>query len=161
MEQHYIDTLSPAYNIALIAGNTVGITHTAETRAKMVANYSSERREMIGALNRGKKLDSATVDKIRASALSRAPLSIASAPSGGSELVSLNSKVAQLFSITRVNGDSFLSPEGTIVTEVTLRTIPTTAQFLNCSTKTVHRALNANGVVSRIWHVRRLGLDNG
>jgi len=156
MEQHFINTLLPVYNIAPNAGNTFGVKHTAETRAKMVANYSSERREMIGSLNRNKSLASSTVEKIRAAALLRPAMSVATR-----ELVSLNSANAKLFSITRVNGDSFLSPEGIIVTEVTLRTIPTVSSFLNCSTKTVQRALRANGIVSRIWYVSPLGLANG
>ena len=42
------------YNIAQQAGNTLG--DTDETRALMRLNYSDERREAIGALNRGKKL---------------------------------------------------------------------------------------------------------
>lgn len=55
-EDHYLSTLKPVYNIALKAGNSLGVKHTEDTRVKMRLNYSSERRERIGALNRGKSL---------------------------------------------------------------------------------------------------------
>lgn len=54
LEDHYLTLLKPAYNIAKSAGNTLGVVHTDETKAFMKLNYSSERREKIGALNRGK-----------------------------------------------------------------------------------------------------------
>lgn len=53
LEGSFLQSLSPAYNVAPKAGNTFGVKHTAETKALMSANYSSERREAIGALNRG------------------------------------------------------------------------------------------------------------
>jgi group I intron endonuclease len=36
-EQHYIDTLNPEYNIARMAGSTLGITYTDEAKAKLSA----------------------------------------------------------------------------------------------------------------------------
>lgn len=36
-EQHYLDALKPAYNIAPKAGSSLGVKHTAETRAKISA----------------------------------------------------------------------------------------------------------------------------
>lgn len=36
-EQHYIDALAPEYNIARVAGSSVGVTQTDETRAKVGA----------------------------------------------------------------------------------------------------------------------------
>lgn len=54
MEDHYINLLKPEYNIAQQAGNTLGVKHTETTKAALKLLYSSERREQIGALNRGK-----------------------------------------------------------------------------------------------------------
>jgi group I intron endonuclease len=72
-EDHYIGTLRPKYNIAPLAGNTFGFKHTDDTKTAMRENYSSERREMIGSLNRGKKLSASTVEAIRLAALNRPP----------------------------------------------------------------------------------------
>lgn len=74
IEDKNMAVLLPKYNVAEKAGNPFGVKHTAETRAAMKLNYSKERRETIGALNRGKKLSPATVELIRTAALNRAPM---------------------------------------------------------------------------------------
>lgn len=78
MEDSYIQRLQPEYNIAPTAGNTFGVKHTEQTKEMMRLNYSSERRESIGALNRGKNLSPATIEKIREAAIKRGPLSVES-----------------------------------------------------------------------------------
>ena len=89
MENKYLQELQPEYNIAQKAGNTFGVKHTPETLALLRVNYSSERREQIGALNRGKNLSSATIYAIRVAALARLPMTDATR-----ELVSANSAKA-------------------------------------------------------------------
>ena len=74
-EDYYLSTLRLIYNIASKAGNTLGVKYSNETKAKIKINYSSEREEAIGALNRGKILFSETIEKIRQSALSRSIMS--------------------------------------------------------------------------------------
>ena len=60
-EQHYMDTLKPEYNICRVAGNTLGVLHTPESRAKMSAanrdnthmlgkRHTEETKRLIGAL---------------------------------------------------------------------------------------------------------------
>jgi group I intron endonuclease len=44
MEDYYIKSLLPDYNILTEAGNTFGYKHSEMTRLKMVKNYSPERR---------------------------------------------------------------------------------------------------------------------
>jgi group I intron endonuclease len=44
MEDYYIKSLLPDYNIVTEAGNTFGYKHSEMTRLKMVENYSPERR---------------------------------------------------------------------------------------------------------------------
>lgn len=44
MEDYYIKSLLPDYNIVTEAGNTFGYKHSEITRLKMVKNYSPERR---------------------------------------------------------------------------------------------------------------------
>lgn len=65
METHWIATLPTFYNIARIAGNSTGVMHNEATKATMRANYSDERKETIGALNRGKTFCPETIDKMR------------------------------------------------------------------------------------------------
>lgn len=55
-EDYYLHTLKPEYNIAPLASNTVGWKHSEESLAKMRENYSKERRERIGSINKGKTL---------------------------------------------------------------------------------------------------------
>ena len=151
MEDHYIQLLLPEYNIAPQAGNTYGVPHTDATKRNMRNNYSSERREQIASVNRGKKLSSATIELIRAAALARPPMS-----AGTREKVSANSTVANLYGISRV--DNGLMPNGSI--SMTFRTIPKVADFCSCSEKTVQRALQNTGIVKKTWQVTAIGKSN-
>lgn len=56
MEDYYLKTLLPDYNILTEAGNSYGYKHSEITRIKMVQNYSPERRLWIGNLNKNKPL---------------------------------------------------------------------------------------------------------
>lgn len=54
LEDYYLKTLLPNYNILTEAGSSFGYKHTEITRLKIKTNYSSTRHEIIG--NRGQKL---------------------------------------------------------------------------------------------------------
>ena len=56
MEDFYLKSLLPNYNILTEAGSNFGYKHTELDRIKMIMNYSAYRRELIGSLNRNKKL---------------------------------------------------------------------------------------------------------
>lgn len=56
LEDFYLKTLLPNYNILTEAGNSFGYRHTNITRIKMVTFYSDERRNQIGSLNLDKNL---------------------------------------------------------------------------------------------------------
>lgn len=75
MEDKSIQLLLPAYNISPSAHNTLGLIHTDDTKQKMRTNYSSERREAIGALNRGKVLYLEEREHLSKKALARSPMS--------------------------------------------------------------------------------------
>jgi group I intron endonuclease len=75
-EDHYIQTLRPQYNIALLATNSKGWKHTEESLRKMRENYSEERRQQVAGINKGKSLSSETRALIREAALKRKPMSI-------------------------------------------------------------------------------------
>ena len=55
LEDFYLKSLLPNYNILTEAGSSFGYKHSELTRIKMKSNYSDERRERIGNLNRNKK----------------------------------------------------------------------------------------------------------
>lgn len=71
LEDFYLKSLLPNYNILTEAGSSFGYKHTEITRIKMKSKYSDEDRETIGALNRGKSLALETIEKIREKALNR------------------------------------------------------------------------------------------
>ena len=71
LEDFYLKSLLPNYNILTEAGSSFGYKHTEITRIKMKSNYSIERREMIGSLNRGKNLSDETKEKMREKAMAR------------------------------------------------------------------------------------------
>lgn len=146
-EDHYLSTLKPIYNIAPKAGNTLGVTHTDRTKQKMKLNYSSERREAIGALNRGKTLSTSTVEAMRKRALRRPAMSEETKNK-------IAMKLSKFYLVTRVDGNPFLSPENVMVSSLTLHTLNTVRDFINCSEKTVRRALNGNGIIKKDWYVK-------
>jgi group I intron endonuclease len=151
MEDQYIQLLRPDYNIAPQAGNTFGVTHTDETKHKMRINYSSERREQIASVNRGKKLSSTTIELIRAAALARPPMS-----ADTREKVSAKSTMAKLYLVSRV--DKGLMPNGSI--SMIIRTIPKVADICSCSEKTIQRALQNTGIVKKTWQIIAIGKAN-
>lgn len=150
LEDRYISLLRPSYNVAPHAGNTFGILHTEETKEAIRLNYSSERRERIGSLNRGKKLKLSTIELIREAAFNRAPMSDETRAK-----VSSNSAKAQLYEVSKVDGSSFSSSSGSKVTSLVLRTLPAVASFIKCDVRTIARA--KNGIVKKVWKVTNLG----
>lgn len=71
LEDFYLKSLLPNYNILTEAGNSFGYKHSELDRIKMKAKYSQERRERIGTLNKGKKLSILTIEKMREKAINR------------------------------------------------------------------------------------------
>ena len=60
LETSYLLKYKPIYNILTNAGSSVGLKHTEETINKMKTNYSEQRRELIGNLNKDKTLSDLT-----------------------------------------------------------------------------------------------------
>lgn len=71
LEDFYLKSLLPNYNILTEAGSSFGYKHTEITRIKMRANYSEERRTTIGNLNKNKSFSYETIELMRQAALSR------------------------------------------------------------------------------------------
>jgi hypothetical protein len=114
----------------------------------MKLNYSSERREAIGALNRGKTFSDSTIKLMRLKALARGPHSEETLAK-----ISVNSTTANLYSITllpaidQVKAEDDNTPFPDYGTGKEVRTINKVAELLGCSEKTIRRALKTNGIV--------------
>jgi group I intron endonuclease len=128
LEDFYLKSLLPNYNILTEAGSSFGYKHTELDRIKMKANYSLERRLFIGNLNRGKKLSLETIEKIREKALNKGKVYY-------SEKALLNmkkkSKPVILYNLNNTIFGEYSS-------------IKEAANTINCSSRTVNRALRTD-----------------
>ena len=131
LEDFYIKSLLPDYNILTEAGSSFGYKHTQVNRIKMKANYSEKRREKIGSLNsrvRSKTLSSETIEAMRESALNRKPLNYTEQGVLSAARMKKNSKPVIVKELNNTVYDEFNS-------------IVEAAKALNCSTKTIQRTL--------------------
>ena len=123
MEDFYLKSLLPNYNILTEAGSSFGYKHTELNRIKMKMNYSIKRRNIIGNLN--KKLSEETRLKMREKALTRKKVSFSN-----QALLNMkkNSKPIILYNL-----DYTVFGEYSSITEA--------AKSINCDSKTIRRAL--------------------
>lgn len=140
LEDFYLKTLLPNYNILTEAGSSFGYKHTDITRIQMNTNYSEERRTAIGNLNRGKFLSEETKNKMKEKALARTEPRVLSKEF--LDTMKNNSKAIVLYNISNrtVYGeyDSILEA----------------SKNLNCNEKTIRRALKTEKkVLLRRWIV--------
>lgn len=139
LEDKYLKTLLPNYNILTEAGSSFGYKHTEIDRIKMKNLYSDERRERIGNLNRGKKLSPETIEKLREKALKRGPMS----------------EETKLKCITNTRPVILYNLNGTVYGKYP--TIVAAAKAINCGVKTIMRALKTEKkLVKRQWIVKDL-----
>lgn len=127
LEDFYLKSLLPNYNILTEAGNTFGYKHTEIDRIKMSSNYSEKRRLQIGNLNRGKTLSAETKEKLRMAATHRLPRTFT--PEALSN-VKKSSKPIVLY-----NKDGTVYGEYSSITQASLA--------LGCGIKTIYRALKS------------------
>jgi group I intron endonuclease len=128
MEDFYLKSLLPNYNILTEAGSSFGYKHTELNRIKMKDNYSLFRRELIGNLNKNKKLSEDTRQKMREKALIREKISFSA-----EALLNMkkNSKPIILYNL-----DYTVFGEYSSIIEA--------ARSVNCNEKTIRRALKTN-----------------
>lgn len=139
LEDKYLKLLLPNYNILTEAGSSFGYKHTEVDRQKMKDIYTDARREMIGSLNRDKKLSPETIEKMREKALNRSPMSD-----------EIKKKC-----ITHTRPVVLYNLNGTVYGEYS--TILEAANSINCGEKTIGRALKTEkGLVKRQWIVKDL-----
>ena len=139
MEDYYLKSLLPDYNIITEAGNTFGYKHSEMTRLKMVQNYSPERRLWIGSLNRNKPITEQHKENIKKAALTRVK------PIYSEEALANMRKASK--PITVYNLDKTVYGEYSSITAG--------AQSLRCSVKTIWRAMNTpKKILRRRWIVK-------
>lgn len=139
LEDKYLKSLLPNYNILTEAGSSFGYKHTEIDRIKMKEIYSNERREMIGYLNRGKTFSPETIEKLREKALKRSPMS----------------NETKLKCVSRTRPLILYNLNGTVYGQYP--TIIEAAKAINCGEKTIRRALKTEKkLVKRQWIVKDL-----
>lgn len=143
LEDRYLKLLLPNYNILTEAGSSFGYKHTEVDRQKMKDGFNEVRREMIGSLNRGKKLSPETIEKMRQKALKSGSMSDKT-----TNKCITNTRPVVLYNLN-----------GTVYGEYS--TILDAAKSINCCEKTIRRALNTKkGLVKRQWIVKDLSKRN-
>ena len=141
MEDYYIKSLLPDYNIVTEAGNTFGYKHSEITRLKMVQNYSPERRLWIGNLNRNKSMSEQHKENIIKAGLTWVK------PIYSKETLANIRKSSK--PIIVYNLDKTVYGEYPSITAG--------AQSLRCSIKTINRAMNTQKkILKRRWIVKFL-----
>jgi len=137
-EDYYLESLKPEYNIAPLASNSIGWKHSSESLTKMRENYSEERREQVGNINKGKKLSQETRELIRKSALLRESMSIESR-----KKCAVNVRPVIITNLDGSNPINFVS-----IKEASIAT--------SCCEKTIQRALNGNGIIKKTYIVKAM-----
>ena len=125
LEDFYLKSLLPNYNILTEAGSSFGYKHTELSRLKMVKAFSSERREFITNLNKGKKFSPETLKKMKEKALLKGKINYSSE---ALFKMKKNSKSIILYNLNNTVFGSYSS-------------ITAAANNINCSPKTINRAL--------------------
>jgi group I intron endonuclease len=125
LEDFYLKSLLPNYNILTEAGSSFGYKHNETTRLNMKTNYSEERRLAISSLNKGKSLSPSTIEAMKQSALNRIKPIYSKE---GIQDMKKNSKAILVY-----NMDYTVYGEFPSITEA--------SKYLGCSQKTIYRAL--------------------
>lgn len=135
LEDSYLSLLTPTYNILTEAGSSFGYKHSELDRQKMKENYSEERRNKIGNLNKGKKFSAETIERMRIAALNRSPMP-----------EETRKKLSKGKSITIYNlNDTIFGQYDSILAA---------AEALNCGEKTIRRALKTESkLIKRQWKI--------
>lgn len=125
LEDFYLKSLLPNYNILTEAGSSFGYKHTEISRIKMTAGYSEGRRARIGNLNRAKAFCEETKQAMSKAALLRAK-TIYSAEA--IEKMKKNSRGILAYNLDRTLFGQFPS-------------MKSASESLGCNQKTITRAL--------------------
>ena len=139
LEDFYLKSLLPNYNILTEAGSSFGYKHTEITRLKMKGNYSKERRMAIGNLNKGKSLSPEIIETMKIAALNRTKPIYSEQ---GILSMKKNTKAILVYNLDKtVYGEFFSMAEA--------------SKSLGCDQKTIRRALKSpKNILKRRWIVK-------
>lgn len=133
LEDKYLKLLLPNYNILTEAGSSFGYKHTEVDRQKMKDIYTDARRDILGSLNRDKKLSQETIEKMREKALNMSE--------DIKKKCITNTRPVILYNLNRTIYGKYNS-------------IVDAAKTINCCEKTIRRALQTDKkLVKRQWIV--------
>jgi len=139
LEDFYLKSLLPNYNILTEAGSSFGYKHSEITRLKMKDSYSEERRATIGSLNWGKSLSPNTIELMKEAALNRTK------PIYSEESIKNMKKKSK--AILVYNKDYTVYGEFPSIVDA--------AKSLGCDQKTIIRALQSpKQILRRRWIVK-------
>jgi group I intron endonuclease len=139
LEDFYLKSLLPNYNILTEAGSSFGYKHTEMTRLKMKSNYSLKRRQLIGHLNKDTFLDPNTIEKRVITALTKQNRVLSEE---GKVNLTQKSKAVLLYNL-----DYTVYGEYPSILEA--------ARSVKCANKTIRRALNTDKkLLKRRWIVK-------
>lgn len=148
IEDFYLKSLLPNYNILTEAGSSFGYKHTELDRIKMKANYSKERRMLIGNLNKNQQFSDTTIEKMRQSAslLGYAYTNKNKVEFRGQALENIKKVVSKPIVLYNIESNTVFG-EYSSITDAALN--------LNCHQKTIYRALKTQKkVLLRRWIVK-------
>lgn len=126
LEDFYLKSLLPNYNILTEAGSSFGYKHTEIDRIKMKDNYSQKRRDAIGNLNKDKLLSVQVKDRMREKALSRSKRVFTN------EALNNMKKSSKAIILYNKNDNTVFGEYNSIIEA---------ANSIKCSYKTIRRAL--------------------
>jgi group I intron endonuclease len=139
LEDFYLKSLLPDYNILTEAGSSFGYKHTEVSRLQMKSVYSEERRKKIGELNKGKTFSPETIEAMKQAALIRKNRNF-------SEEAILNLKKNSKAILVKELSSGIIYGRYPSIIEAALA--------LNCSSKTIQRSLKSpSKQLKRRWIV--------
>jgi len=154
LETSWIKRYFPSYNILLEAGNSFGYKHSEDTlvldcpkaRAKqrMKDNYSEERKEQVGSINKGKNLSNEVKAQLREKALNRTL--VLDWPKARAEEVKNKYRMASSKPVTVYKQD------GTIY--ASFPGIRVMAKHFQCDHKTINKAIQNKSLFKKQFYVK-------
>jgi group I intron endonuclease len=139
LEDFYLKSLLPNYNILTEAGSSFGYKHNETVRLNMKTNYSEERRIAFSNLNEYKTFSLSNIEAIKQSALNRIkPIYLTKSINN----VKKKSKAILVYNMDYTVYGKFPS-------------IEEASNYLGCSSKTISRALQTpKKILRRRWIVK-------
>lgn len=140
LENHYLNSLSPEYNLLTDATSSLGFKHSDSTKLLMKLNFSEERKAFIGQLNKNKKL-SPSVKAAWPSGSQAAIKKYQLNPNLKKRLALISSKPVILYSI-----------DGNIHSKYT--SVRNMAKSFNCCHKTINKCIAKHKLFKDIGYIK-------